>query len=169
MIKAGLNETKRKLTQAKQSPCMIIKTLRNDLGKLGNGDGANKILQGNYIPKDNLEEDTIEFIKHLAVPTEVSQSKPISTTISTDEWQWRWKKIKENTSSGISGIHFGHMKTAATDDILSEFEANIANIPFQSGYLPKRWKKGTNVFLRKKSWRLYSDKTKKHFVIGSGL
>ena len=59
--------------------------------------------------------------------------------------------MKEKTSAGISGLHFGHLKTCASDPLLTDVETLIANIPYTTGYTPKPWKTGVSVMIHKKS------------------
>jgi len=57
--------------------------------------------------------------------------------ITTDTFIQGWKDKKEKTTSGISGIHFGHIKAYATHQELVEFEAIICHIPYATGYSPR--------------------------------
>ena len=41
--------------------------------------------------------------------------------------------MKERTSVGISGIHFGQMKACAQSDQLANFEASISNAAYTTG------------------------------------
>ena len=61
------------------------------------------------------------------------------------------EKIKEKTSAGISGTHFGHLKVCAEDDQLAEMEASFSHIPFMSGFSPELWQYGVIVMIRKKA------------------
>ena len=58
--------------------------------------------------------------------------------------------MKEFTTSGLSGIHFGHHKACATDQFLATFEASMCSIPYSAGYAPNRYKKSVNAMLLKK-------------------
>jgi hypothetical protein len=60
------------------------------------------------------------------------------------------EKMNEYTSFGISGIHFGHMKSCAFNDFISNFESSISHIPFNTGYSPEDWTKGIDVMIQKK-------------------
>lgn len=57
--------------------------------------------------------------------------------------------MKEKTSAGISGLHFGHLKACASSALLSDFEATLAHIPYSTGYSPQGWKQSVNVMLEK--------------------
>jgi hypothetical protein len=66
--------------------------------------------------------------------------------------------MKEKTSSGISGIHFRHMKACALDKALADFEATISHIPYNTGLVPTEWKQGVGVMLHKKTNNNHIDK-----------
>ena len=47
----------------------------------------------------------------------------VDISISQQDWQQQWQKVKERTSSSESGIHFGHYKAGAKSDTISAFHA----------------------------------------------
>ena len=47
-------------------------------------------------------------------------------------------------------LHFGHFKAACKKEKVISLHYQLAEIPFQSGYSPKRWKNATNVMILKK-------------------
>ena len=59
--------------------------------------------------------------------------------------------MKEKTSSGSSGLHFGHLKTCTYSSFLSEFESSISHVPYVTGYSPQEWQMGINVMIKKKA------------------
>jgi hypothetical protein len=61
-----------------------------------------------------------------------------------------WKKAKENTSSFLSTLHFGHYKAIIDNNKLSKMHVVFVDITINSGYSPKRWQKGLKVMLEKK-------------------
>jgi hypothetical protein len=86
------------------------------------------------------------------------KDKPLRTGIRTRDFVKGWSRAKERTSAGPSNIHFGHCKTMARDPIIANFEAAMASIPMKSGYAYKRWRKGIDVELLKKSNSFRVDK-----------
>ena len=56
--------------------------------------------------------------------------------------------MKERTSS--RGLHFGHFRAATEHDDIMDLHYRMAEIPFRTGYVPKRWKKANNVMILKK-------------------
>jgi Reverse transcriptase (RNA-dependent DNA polymerase) len=60
------------------------------------------------------------------------------------------KKSKEYTSSGRSGIHFGHFKAGCDDDEICNFDKWFLEISMSTGYLYARWHQGIDVMIPKK-------------------
>ncbi len=54
----------------------------------------------------------------------------ISAELSTAAHIQSWKKVREATSSGPSGIHFGHFIAGSTHANIAVFEACMSGIPW---------------------------------------
>ncbi len=65
-------------------------------------------------------------------------------------WQQRWKKVKEDTSSSWSGLHFGHYILGADCDHIFQFHALRVSLALKKGIAMKRWSNGLSVMLKKK-------------------
>ena len=137
----------KKNQRTNQTPCMQYPLYQ----LLGNGSKAfcKEILGKTFEAPEGIDQHTHELLQAL-------QRYPKATNIGITEitretFQVGWKKIIERTSAGISGIHFGHLKACALDDILSDFEVSFSNTSFISGYSPMPWKKGINVMIHKKA------------------
>ena len=96
--------------------------------ELGTSFVAQQIQDGMYIPPRGTVEYTIAYLKELKHPNHL-QNTP-TATIPTSTFQEGWKKISEHISSGLTGVHYGHMKACAMDTMLSDFEATICHIPY---------------------------------------
>jgi hypothetical protein len=59
-------------------------------------------------------------------------------------------KAKEQTSSSISTLHFGHYKAVCKNDTLSEMHSVFVDFAMNLGFSPKQWKQGLTVMLKKK-------------------
>ena len=70
-------------------------------------------------------------------------------TISNEDYRHFWKRINENTSSSISGLHFGLYKAAALLDIITSFLADKILVVGSYGCPPTRWSCGLQVMLEK--------------------
>ena len=140
-------ENFKKFSQTNNTPAMMGQ-LADDIGYDGTSDVCQKILEGTYIPPPDTDEYTTAYLKELQRPSHL-QEPPIAA-MTTPNFQSGWKKINENISSGLSGIHFGHMKACAMDDFLSDFEATVCHIPYATGYSPSDWKTSINTMIPKK-------------------
>ena len=58
--------------------------------------------------------------------------------------------MNEHTASGLSGLHFGHLKACAQDKILTHFESLISHIPFSTGFSPKFWQQSIITMIKKR-------------------
>ena len=59
------------------------------------------------------------------------------------------EKAKEKTSSSISGLHFGHYKSATESNIISKLHTTFLDTTIKTGKIIKRWTKGLSVMLEK--------------------
>jgi hypothetical protein len=84
---------------------------------------AHAILQGTYTVPGDTDAFTKEFLLTLQAYAPRDPRHRISCEITKEDFQQFWKKTKERTSSSISGLHYGHYKAAATNDLLSEIHA----------------------------------------------
>jgi hypothetical protein len=144
-----MTENIRKFRQTQLTPCMR-EPLRSLLGPLGNTASAQSILNGDFLAPIGTPQYTREFLAQLQKPPQQFATPKIAA-MTTKEFQTGWRKMKERTSAGISGLHFRHMKSCAHDQFLSNFEASLATIPLTSGYSPQSWQFGVDVMIQKKA------------------
>ena len=142
-----------KYRQTNDTPAMSI--LLPDLGFLGNTPSSQEILQGSYVPRVPIDPYMRSFISELKRPPFIPS---ISTTYTANDYIVGWRKMKERTSSGLSGMHFGHHKACSQSLPLAEFESAMCSIPYQTGYSPLRYKKSVNAMLKKKENKIEADK-----------
>lgn len=138
---------KKKYLQTRFTPC-LMEPLKTELGFDGNTAAGEAILDGTYTPPEGVHPYAQELFQQLQRPT--IQHEFQATEITTDTFVEGWEKMKEQTSVGISGLRFGHMKTCSSDPYLSKIETSIANIAYTSGYAPRQWETGVSVMLKKK-------------------
>ena len=147
--KGCIQENIKKYRQTEDTPCMV-NPLKDALGYLGNTRAADEILNGTYTYPTGTGRYSIELLQEFARKEDFS-SPPPSSIMSTQDFVQGWKKMKEQTSSGISGLHFGHLKACTFSTMLSNFEATLSHIPFTTGYVPNGWKKGVCCMIKKKA------------------
>ena len=142
-------ENEKKYCQTTNTPCMQGQLVQ-DLGYDALTKAGSEILEGTYQCPQNTDQYTQELIQQLKM-IPYQYDRPPEAYISQEMYKEGWKKIKERTSAGISGLHFGHMKTVAMDQGLTNFESAISTIPFTTGYSPPKWQYGIMVMLQKKA------------------
>jgi hypothetical protein len=59
-----------------------------------------------------------------------------------------WCQGKKSCASKL--LHFGVWKSGSFSELISEVDATLTDIPLQTGYSPKRWRKAVDAVLRKK-------------------
>ena len=125
MEEACHQENWKKYSQTNDTP-MMQEEMVDLVGYVGTSPACADILNGTFIPPSSAPQFTKEYLHHLKKAPNI-QSPP-SAMLTTEEFSQGWSKMKERTSSGLSGIHFGHMKACAQSPFISYFEAIMAHI-----------------------------------------
>ena len=123
----------------------------NIFGYIGTMETVATVLNGTFQMPDEVDDYTKKFFTALRMPDAIRNNPPSSKIITTEEHIKGWKKAKEKTSSGISGLHFGIFKAHIEDPILAEFDASMRSIAYSTGFVYERWKKGVDVELLKRT------------------
>jgi hypothetical protein len=108
---------------------------------------AQAILHGTYNPPAPIDHWAAKLIGHLQ---QVLPTAPI-VDLSPAQYAAGWKRVKEKTSAGRSGITIPHMKAHSSSDYLNAIDTIMANIPYRYGFSPLRWQQGLDVMLEKKA------------------
>jgi hypothetical protein len=118
--------------------------LLSDVGPYATTTRANAILRGNYSSPDidHWASQLLPFLQQ-EIPTEIPKYCSIHQHIAG------WKRVKERTSAGPSGITIPHMKAHGKSILLSNVDTILANLPYIHGFSPERWRKGLDVMLGK--------------------
>jgi hypothetical protein len=64
------------------------------------------------------------LLGHMGYPVGMNSTNCIPTRITNEEHALSWKRAKEYTSAGISGLHFGMFKAQAEDVAVVQFDAS---------------------------------------------
>ena len=105
-----LTERNRKHFHQAEGTPFTINPLEDDLEHSGMTESGEEILNGTYIPLEDLDPTTKTLIKNLRRKCDELPN----ADINEDELRSAFKKWKESTSSSPSGRHLGHMKTLTT-------------------------------------------------------
>ena len=96
-----------------------------------------------------MDAATRELFEEIAHIRGMVPSDSVNGLISQERWQQRWKKVKEDTSSSQSGLHFGHYIAGTDCDYISQFHALQVLLALKKGIVLERWLKGLSVMLEK--------------------
>jgi hypothetical protein len=140
--------TEQQLDLSMSAP-ITMTSLQDRLGFLSDTEFTMQMLRGEFhIPLDIDTTTTLvlEDIVHLFGTLQDSHTE---ITLGAEDFQYYWQRVREKTSSSISGIHFGHYKTATYSAILTDFFAQKIMMIAQCGCPPERWGHGLQVLLEK--------------------
>jgi hypothetical protein len=107
------------------------------------------VLDGTYKFPPDMDEATRELFEEIAQVQTIVPSDSVTGVISREQWQQRWKKVKEDTSLSQSGLHFGHYIAGADCDYISQFHALRVLLALKKGIAKERWSNGLSVTLEK--------------------
>ena len=140
-----IRENQNKVHQSENCP-LFHADLVKDLGFMGDGPEVDNVLNGSYLPPEGIGWATARWLKHMKHTNPVAQAE-ISTSLK--DYCHGWKLTKERTASGE--LHMGHFKAGAMHKKIGWFNFVMAILPYSSGYVPNRWRQGTDVMLLKKT------------------
>ena len=146
-------ENEEKYHQTEQRCPLLRGQLLEDIGLLGDGPAVEDILAGTYECPDDASDTVKMWLQTLKVEN-VREREPIIQTFR--EYRRGWKLAKEFTSSG--DLHFGHFKVEAEHDMLAWANYVMGGLPRATGFVPTRWRKGTDVMLLKKEGLFFLEK-----------
>jgi hypothetical protein len=142
---ALLHELSLRFNQVAETPFQT-EPLLSTVGNVGTTPSADLILQGELpIPPttDVWAAKLIPFLKQVLPTADLVDLTP-------EQYAASWKKVKEKTSAGPSGMTIPHMKAHGTSRFVTEVDTILANLPYRFGFSPRRWRKGLDVMLEKK-------------------
>ena len=123
--------------------------LFDDLGFMGDTACSQQILDGTYKhPPDTdiwakkiLQEAHHTFLQMSGIE--------ISTSVTTEDFQYYWQRVDEQTLSSFSGATFSDYKAAAFHRMLLAMHAAYLSACAKKGILLSRWGLGLTVLLEK--------------------
>ena len=137
-----------KFRQTEHTPLMR-QPLCDHFGFDGKGEAITQVLLGNYVAPPNTNRYVIELLNQMKHTGYLMSQE--AQEITTTQFKEGWKKAKEDTGFGMSGVHFGHMKSCTKDPFLAEFESSLAHLPYYTGYSPSSWTQGINNMIQKRN------------------
>jgi hypothetical protein len=123
--------------------------LRGEFGYNAETLAARQVLAGTYQFGEDFDEATKRICEALADIRRVVPEDSVEKIITKEIWQKKWKGKKEETSSSVSTLHFGHYISGAHSDQISDFHALKTSLALVHGISLGRWSKGLCVMLEK--------------------
>ena len=141
-------EGKRRFTQASTSPSLMPSQIQL-LGWTAESEAADAILKGE-IP-EGLHDDLAHIVDFLKTPATMLNEPEINSLMSEAEFAQGWKRAREHTSSGMSGIHFGHFKADIEHKKTLQINHQLLQMAIILGYSMLRWQRAIDVMIPKKA------------------
>jgi hypothetical protein len=139
-----------KYRQCDHSP-FLQAPLLSAFGYIGDQPATDQVLAGAYIPPPGTDPFTCQLLQCMAIPPQLRAPEVPASFITSADHASGWSRMKEYTSAGISGLHFGMYKAQAVNTDLANYDAALRNVAYYTGFVYDRWKKGVDVMLLKAS------------------
>merc|ERR1711966_137539 len=94
---------------------------------------------GTYEYAEDFDESTRDIMQECARIKNNIPTNSVNTVIRKKEWQQRWLKAKEMTSSSVSNLHFSHYKAGAKSELISHLHALKTSIALRRGISLSLW------------------------------
>ena len=123
--------------------------LFQDFGYLANTPAANAVLDGTYTMPPDSDQSTAELFVEIARIRALIPKDTVSIKITPSQWKRYWQVVNEETSSSVSGLHFGHYKVGRLSDIIAHYHAARVTVTLAHAIQLERWSRGLSVMLEK--------------------
>jgi hypothetical protein len=130
----------------------LQESMSNIFGFHNETQATQEVLDGVFECPANATACTKDLLQHLQTAPIARDAEVLTPRkhISTDDNIKAWKRAKERTAAGISGLHFGMFKAHTHRRKLAALDASMRSIAYMTGFSYARWKKGVDVQLLKK-------------------
>ena len=112
--------------------------LRGQFGYSATSPSARSVLDGTYDFPLDMDASTKKLFEEIAQIRNMVPQDSVTGLISWERWQQRWKKVKEDTSSSQSGLHFGPYIAGADCDYISQLHALRVSLTLKKGIALER-------------------------------
>ena len=151
MEQGCLAENDRRFRQASDTDLLQPRVV-DILGPTGTSAASQSLLETGdpRMVEDLISPEAALYLSAHRRPSVLVASTPFRLDFRTPSYTASWQRMDEFTSSGPSGLHFGHFIANSHSPLFGSVDAALARIPALTGYLPLRWQQGLNVMLEKK-------------------
>lgn len=155
-IEAELLRVNEAKVHASDSTPFLQQPLLQHFGYRNETVASDAVLNGTFHPPEGTDQHAALLIQHLKRPLNPLAPEFVPRRSITVEDHIRcWKKAKERTAAGMSGLTFAMFKANIKDPTLAELDALQRTLAYETGHSFLRWKSGVDVQLlkRKKDYR----------------
>jgi hypothetical protein len=124
--------------------------MHSALGDMALTEMADSILDGTFQPPEHLNRGTKAILKQFKMKDSIREEGLIPADMPYESFDYYWNGAREMTSSGVSKLHYGHLKAGKYNKHGRRFDHGMMQVVAKSGYSPKRHKRSVNVMLLKK-------------------
>ena len=152
-VENALCEVNYAKVRASDDTTFMMEPKQSEFGLLNETPASQQVLDGTYVPTPDTTEPTRKVLRNAAIEARYRRIKPKHKprrVITTEDHIKGFKRAKEKTSAGLSGLHFGMFKAQIKRRNLAELDASMRSVAYATGYSYKRWKKGVDVELLKR-------------------
>jgi hypothetical protein len=111
---------------------------------------AKSIITGTYDIPTNLDPATAMILQEIGkLGMKIVNNKNNKIIITPENFKHFWKKVNKFTSWSMSGVHYGHYKTAIQDVLSTKVLALQLTVIAQNRIPPESWSVGVQVMLEK--------------------
>eukprot|EP00978_Attheya_sp_CCMP212_P039154 scaffold201115_cov48-Attheya_sp.AAC.1 len=126
--------------------------LVDELEYLDIGKSAKQILDGKYRVPMSIDPYTTALLQQMswACPTSERVGPPCMFdrfSITTADHISGWKRSRENTAPGHSGLTCAHWKASCESLLLASLDASWANYAWITGCAPSRWENAIDILI----------------------
>ncbi len=146
---AIFNEVHQKRCNLAEDAPICKGALRGQFGYTATSPTAQPVLDGTYNFPSDIDEATKELFVEIAQIRSIIPPNLVTGIITREHWQQRWKKVKEDMSLSLSGLHFGHYIVGADCNYISQFHALRVLLALKKDIALEQWSNGFLVMLEK--------------------
>jgi hypothetical protein len=95
---------------------------------------ADRILDGTFAIPPEVDKHIAGILRQMKIPDIDREFPPLRLDFTAAERIEAWRKSRERTAPGPTGVHCGHLMAGTYDAVIADFEATMEHLPFASGH-----------------------------------
>jgi hypothetical protein len=116
---------------------------------VANTAASRAVLDGTYKTPTNPDMVTKELFDKITAIRRIIPKDSAPIVITPEQWKRYWAIVIKETSSSVSGLHFGHYIVRCKSDIVAHYHAARVSVLLAHAIQLERWSRGLSVMLEK--------------------